>query len=87
VIYPQQPDTVVMAILCCQQNPPPTTVRDCLELYYRLKLQEIEETGRQVTDAFVQRLTMLEDELLQSLEQGYNREQRPPVNSECGEPN
>ena len=47
VIYPQQADTVAMAVLMCMSKlPENATVRDCIEMYGRLKLEEIEAIGR-----------------------------------------
>ena len=54
-----------MAILCSMKYlPPNATVRDCLEKYREIKLKEIDEINQTISNAFVQRLQMLEDELL-----------------------
>ena len=54
-----------MAILCSMKYlPPNATVRDCLEKYREIKLKEIDEIHQTISNAFVQRLQMLEDELL-----------------------
>jgi hypothetical protein len=65
VIYPQKADTVAMAVLMCiDKLPEGATVRDCLEMYGRIKMAEIEAIGKQINDSFAARLQELEDELI-----------------------
>lgn len=77
LIYPQQPETLIMAILCCQQYlPPNATVRDCLEEYFKRKMREVDETRDLFINKFMDRLVMLEDQLLEGLQnlQGDQRD-------------
>jgi hypothetical protein len=65
LILPQQADTVLMAILCCQHMlPPNATVMDCLQMYLKVKTREIDAIGDTIGRAFEQRLQLLEDELI-----------------------
>ena len=51
-------------LMCMSKLPENATVRDCIEMYGRLKLEEIEAVGRQINEAFAARLQELEDELI-----------------------
>ncbi len=60
---PPQNDTVTLAILQASNylDPATATVRNCLEKYIQLKIEEIERVSKDFNDAFVQRLTEMED--------------------------
>lgn len=44
--------------------PENATVRDCLQKYYEMKVQEIDDVGKNIKKAFLQKLQTLEDELV-----------------------
>ncbi|CDW84197.1 UNKNOWN [Stylonychia lemnae] len=58
-------DTVVMALLYCQNHLPPTaTVEDCIRKYQELKIQEIEEIGKLFETKYKEQLNQIEQFIL-----------------------
>lgn len=60
---PPQNDTVTLAILqaCNFLDPATATVRDCLQKYIQMKIEETRKISKDFNDAFLMRLTEMED--------------------------
>ena len=65
-IFPQQPDTVLLAILSTiNEMPAGITVQQCLDRYLELKLKEIEDAYQLINREFLRTLEQMEDDLIE----------------------
>ena len=65
---PPQNDTVTLAILQASNylDPATATVRDCLQKYIQMKIEEVKRISKDFNDAFLMRLTEMEDQIITS---------------------